>query len=531
MSIDNQSLSVDEGRIVVRNTLWNLMGRMVPIFAAFFLVPYILNRIGKEAFGVWTLSFILTNYTGLLDLGFGAGLTKFVAEYLALKDHRKLLEHINTGYILYLLFNLLLILFMWTIIPEVVSFMKISLELRSDSIYVIRGSFIAFLFLNFLMVNNSILNGTQRMDLTNTISMVNAVLTVVGTLFVLEIGLGLKGLILNSIIVAICSSLLALFINFRMIPNFALSPSYFSIKAFKNLGLYGIKMYVSNIAGMVVTQFDKILTGYFLSMTYLAFYQVGSRAKDFILSFPMAGVAAVLPTASKLDTLKQLETLRDLHERVSKYFFAASAPLIIAILFFGDIMIYLWMGKGFEDSVIILQVLSIAYLFNLIVTGSGTGIVRGIGKPEELIPYSLLAMVTSIVFGVLGGLKFGLYGILGATLCASLFSSCYFYLRLYKLMSWDYLRLIIIWRKGIVCMILTLIPVSISAPYLNIILFNNHRFISVFIFIIYFIILCFLYIIISIIMRYFDEQDLKILKVYDYIIKHKMLIRLIERWR
>ncbi|QTN30422.1 hypothetical protein HZ993_12055 [Rhodoferax sp. AJA081-3] len=38
-----------------RNTLWNLAGTAIPMAAGLALIPYTLDRLGSEAFGVLTL--------------------------------------------------------------------------------------------------------------------------------------------------------------------------------------------------------------------------------------------------------------------------------------------------------------------------------------------------------------------------------------------------------------------------------------------------------------------------------------------
>jgi len=512
-SEDFQLLPVHTGRRIIKNAIWNFIGRMGPTLSAFFLIPYVVTRIGKEYYGIWALSFILTNYAGLLDLGFGTGLTKFVAEHFAVKDERSFLEEVNTGYFFYMIFGFLISVLMWILTPHVVHLLKMDSRFESEAVFALRGSFIAFLFINFLMLSNSILNGIQRMDLTNKISLLNTFFNLIGTLIVLKSGLGLRGLILNSIIVAACSSLIALFVNFGTISYFKLSPRFLSVNALKKLGLYGVKMQVSSVAGMIVTEFDKILTAYFLSVAYLTFYQIGSRACDFIKSFPMTAIGAILPTASEIDALEQRDILRDLYERGSKYFLAISAPIIISVVFFGRTMIHFWMGDGFGPSATVLQLLSIAYLFNVVTTGCGTAIVRGIGKPGHLIPYALTGMSASIILGIYFGKKFGLIGILAATGCSNFLSSSLFYVRFHRMMAWDSLRLLRIWGKGIACMIIVLVPVSLVAPSIDRIAYNSNRIVSFLIIFLSSLIIILLYELTAILVKYFDKQDLRIMKM------------------
>ena len=57
------------------NTIWNLAGSGVPLIAAVAFIPFTLNRLGNEAFGVLTLIWALIGYFSLFDMGVGRALT------------------------------------------------------------------------------------------------------------------------------------------------------------------------------------------------------------------------------------------------------------------------------------------------------------------------------------------------------------------------------------------------------------------------------------------------------------------------
>lgn len=58
-----------------RNTLWNLAGSALPLLAGAVAIPYTLQQLGSEAFGVLTLIWALIGYFGLFDFGIGRALT------------------------------------------------------------------------------------------------------------------------------------------------------------------------------------------------------------------------------------------------------------------------------------------------------------------------------------------------------------------------------------------------------------------------------------------------------------------------
>lgn len=69
-----------------RNTLWNLLGSGLPLLAAALAIPYTLQKLGAEAFGVLTLMWSLIGYFSLFDFGVGRALTVEVSRRASAGD-------------------------------------------------------------------------------------------------------------------------------------------------------------------------------------------------------------------------------------------------------------------------------------------------------------------------------------------------------------------------------------------------------------------------------------------------------------
>src|SRR5258708_3344738 len=65
-------------------------GRMlVQIASVAVLTPYVIARIGSDDFGLWSLVISTLGFLSLLDLGFGTGVVKYVAECYGSRDIQK----------------------------------------------------------------------------------------------------------------------------------------------------------------------------------------------------------------------------------------------------------------------------------------------------------------------------------------------------------------------------------------------------------------------------------------------------------
>src|SRR5438874_9616973 len=57
-----------------------------------FLTPYVLHRLGDEAFGVWILTTNLVGYYGILDAGVRSAIIRYVSRHKRSEEHTSELQ-------------------------------------------------------------------------------------------------------------------------------------------------------------------------------------------------------------------------------------------------------------------------------------------------------------------------------------------------------------------------------------------------------------------------------------------------------
>lgn len=68
---------------LIANAVWSITGGALPLVAAIWAIPPLIERLGTEGFGLVSLIWAALGYFSLFDLGIGRALTKMVAERLA----------------------------------------------------------------------------------------------------------------------------------------------------------------------------------------------------------------------------------------------------------------------------------------------------------------------------------------------------------------------------------------------------------------------------------------------------------------
>jgi O-antigen/teichoic acid export membrane protein len=70
---------------------------VVNIIVGFTLTLFVIRHLGKTGYGIWTLVGSFIGYYGLLDLGVGSAITRYVARYAGQSDEKSLNETASTG--------------------------------------------------------------------------------------------------------------------------------------------------------------------------------------------------------------------------------------------------------------------------------------------------------------------------------------------------------------------------------------------------------------------------------------------------
>lgn len=441
---------------IIRNTIFNIIGRFWGIIVVLVLTPYIIRHIGIERFGIWAIIGVITGYFGLLDFGIGTSFVKYISEFYTTKDYEKINQVVNTGFIFYSILAVLVITLAFFIISPLLTFFKIPSHLYNEALFVFLLGIILFGISNALSPFGAIQGGLQRMDITNKVAIAISIPSIAGTIFFLERGYGLPGLMVNNAIILTISAITSLVIAFKILPELRFNLFLFSKEMFKKLFKFGYKIQISAIASLFHFQLDKILLAYFLNIGFVTYYAVAAQLTSKTREIPLLLTSAIFPAASELNAKADRETLHKLYFRSIKYVVLIALPVSLLIVLLAKPFINLWLGKGYEKSILTLQILTIGYFFN-VMTGPGFFILNGIGKPQYGMRSSILAALFNLVLSILLVIKIGYFGVVIGTTIAMVIAAGYFIIISHRVMDISF------WETSLKIFLKPLIACGISS--------------------------------------------------------------------
>src|ERR671930_206625 len=97
-------------RHLLRSTASNVVGQLAVLAVWFALTPFVVHQLGATSYGLWVLVASLIAWGNLLDLGVGAAVTKYVAEFRARGRSEEASDLIATALSIYSVVGLLVVL-------------------------------------------------------------------------------------------------------------------------------------------------------------------------------------------------------------------------------------------------------------------------------------------------------------------------------------------------------------------------------------------------------------------------------------
>jgi membrane protein EpsK len=425
-------------KTLANNTLFNALGRSWDALLGLILTAYIVYRLGADGYGLWSVVAPFIGYAALFDIGLGGGYSKFIAEHAAHKDYKKMSEVVSTGLFFYLVFGLCFLAITWALISLLLPWalgtgIFDSGDLARDGIvedivFLLHWGVAIFVLSNCLAPFNSIQAGLQRMGVTNAISGICVVIKCVATVYFLETGFGVRGLMYSNIIVTMIFGLMTIGAAYRLCPQLRVRPANISRERFRSLFSFGWQTQVSRLANLVMFETDILVITLFLQdLKLVGLYRLGVEIVNKMRQVPVVLLTALMPAVSDLDAREQESQLTDLYYRVTKYLAIVTFPLAALIFGSADFIMNAWQGVEHDwgISVWVIRILVIGYVANIL-PGVGIAVVLGKGRPDVQMKSGLISMSANIALTLALVWGFGFWGIPIATALSMLISWAWF---------------------------------------------------------------------------------------------------------
>ncbi len=390
--------NLTSGRLLARNTIFNLVGQAAPLLVALFTIPLLIDGLGTDRFGVLTLAWIVIGYFSLFDLGLGRALTKLVAEKLGTGQEREISSTVWSTLFLMLLLGLVGTAVVGLLSPLLVrDVLKITEALRSETLHTFYLLALSIPVVISTAGLRGILEAHQRFDLATAVRIPMAVFTFLGPLLVLPFSRSLVPVVAVLVAGRLLAWLVHMLLCLRVMPALRKEISLQRMAIGPLLRFAGW-MTVTNVVGPLILYLDRFLIGALISVTAVAYYATPYEMVTKLWLIPTALIGVLFP-AFAISLAQDRDRTALLFSRGVKYTFLTLFPLVLLIVTLAHEGLDLWLGAEFaQNSTWVLQLLAVG-VFITSLSMISLVLVQSAGRPDLTaklhlveLPFYLLAL-------------------------------------------------------------------------------------------------------------------------------------------
>ncbi|MFM9965925.1 MAG: oligosaccharide flippase family protein [Planctomycetaceae bacterium] len=359
------------------NLLATWSDHVLGMLLALVLMPLVLGVIGDSLYGTWVLISAVAGYSGLLSLGLGQTISKYVATYHAKGEAEQVNRVVNVIGAVYLVMSGVALaiagVLAW-LVPVLWPNCGVSVtELRW--VILILGVNVAVSIIG--SVFGGVLIGLQRFDLERAFVLASGCVRFGLTLLMLQKESGLLILAIIFLATTLAENMGYVACAWRLLPSLRFGTRFLNRQTLRECFSFSAFAFLEVLATKLIESTDSIVIGCVLGAEAIVPYYVAQRLCQYI-SKPLQCIASVcLPRAGELHAQGKQDELRDLMARSMGLAWLLIMSFFIGASFFGPTLMATWIHKAYPQSQTILLVLLAGQL---------------IGTPMKV--------VTSILFGM-----------------------------------------------------------------------------------------------------------------------------------
>ena len=403
------------------NIAWSWIGFLTILGSSTIVMPMLIRRLGTAKFGIWALAVSLIEYLWLIDLGFRPATVKFSAEFRALGQTDNLNCLINTGLGYSTLAGAFILAISWPNVGLIARLLNIQDPAFGFLVRVVGLSWAGGLVFNMFA---AVLEGFQRFDLSNRVSIVVTLLRGSFSLGLVMAGYGLREMALVLLASQATGYALTFWYCRRIYPDLRLSPGLVSLAMARRILAYA-RQIVSGIVGSRISLATlPSLVAHFKPVQYVTYYTQTQRMMEYAADAISRVAMVTSPRVSDWFARGYRQQIVDLTCFANRYSLTLWGLVASYLFVYGGNLCRVWINQEFGDqAAILLPLWLIGYTFwmsQFVSAGVLMGIARYTAFSITLFVESLVSIACMAVILP----RYGLAAAVGALAIVMVISRC-----------------------------------------------------------------------------------------------------------
>lgn len=410
---------------ILRNAASNYGRMIIGIVTTVLLTPFILHRLGSEAYGMWALTLSIAGYFSLTDLGVTNAAVRYIAHYRALQDWTNVNKTI--GSTLFCFIGMALVCLLGSVVVSFYAphWFKVSPDgVRTLRLLILNVGLISFLgFISVLPIQCVI--AAQRQDVLNQWSAVTQILVAVLTALGLYLGGGVLVLASLQLLNAAANGIIGYVLSRSFFPQARFEPNWDKEQG-KLLVSFASLATLIALASRMIYYTDTLVIASYLSVSAVAGYAIILKITEFLRGLVGAGTGVLGTFVSEQAALNNAGSLALMWSEGTKWSLVIVLPATAMVSFLGPEILYQWIGRHYVLEAIAMTWLCVGLSLDL-AQSTAYQILMNSGRHKVLAILMIIEAVSNLTLSILLVQLWGVIGVAIATMIPLTIRSVIFY--------------------------------------------------------------------------------------------------------
>jgi len=397
------------GRLLAKNTIWNLLGQVLPMAVAILVVPKLIHSMGAARFGVLSLAWVIIGYFSFFDLGIGRAVTKLVSDKLAVAEIEDIPSLVWTSMFLMFAFGMiggsvLVVLSPWMCHKA----LNIPFDFQADAMKCFWILAVSLPITTLSSGARGVLEAAQKFRMLTVLRVPLSSYSYLGPILVLPFSNSLFAVTSMLLIGRMIGLALHFWYCMKVMP-FLTEDVVVRRSLFNPLLKFGGWLTVSNVISPIMLYADRFLISGLVSVAAVGYYSAPFDVITRVWIIPGSIVGVLFPAFS-VSVNEGVDKTQLLLDRGMKYVAIIVFPIVLVAVAFAPEGLSLWLGSSFAtSSVPVLRLIAVGVLVNSVAQVPFT-LIQGSGFPKwtavlhavELPVYLIAVWILTTHFGITG---------------------------------------------------------------------------------------------------------------------------------
>ncbi len=394
---------------LIRSSLWNLLGYVLPLLAGLYAFPILNRTMGQDRFGLMTLIWAMVGYFNLFDLGIGRAITLMISRKLGGGDCQSIPAIYRSGTLFLLLIGCVGGVVFGLFAPKLLAHViKAPPAMRDEFYQSVRLVGFCMPLITLSAAPRGLLEAYGEFARLTLLRVPFGVLTFLVPIWFPSVINNLAWVTFELVVLRGIWLVLHILVAHRFAGKVQVGKG-FSWRSVRELMVFGGWMTASNIIGPILSTVDRFFIGTISSAAAIAYYTTPFEVISRLVILPNSLSSVLFPELGKglvEDRCRAVQTYRNAQRLLWIILFVAC--LFIAA--FGFRLLQWWMGEAFAaEAFWVMLLLNVGVFFNgfaylpyVALHSSGRPRTTGIIHIIELIFFVPALCLLIRYFGVLG---------------------------------------------------------------------------------------------------------------------------------